>query len=77
MWSIAPRTRHGGRARTDVVHNTLFPNFSGSRAPLHFTGTRWQLEEETLRLDVFDWDVGGRLTDDLIGVAEVGARRQY
>ena len=57
-------------ARTEVHHNTLFPVYHAGLSALRYYGTRSDLENETLRIEVWDWDVG---KDDLIGFAEVPA----
>ena len=56
---------------TEVQYNTLFPHYSKAKRPLYYYGTRSDLENETLRIDVWDWDVG---KDDLIGFADVPLR---
>ena len=59
----------GRTARTDIQLNTLNPIWEEARRPLSYLGTRSELENEILRVRVYDWD---RLSaDDLIGQADV------
>jgi hypothetical protein len=59
----------GRTARTDIQLNTLNPIWEEARRPLSYLGTRSELENEVLRVRVYDWD---RLSaDDLIGQADV------
>ena len=59
----------GRSARTDIQLNTLNPIWEEARRPLSYLGTRSELENEVLRVRVYDWD---RLSaDDLIGQADV------
>ena len=80
VFSIDPPTnpgckvlRHGGyfgrTVRTDMVTNTLNPSFEEARKPLAYLGTRSELENEILRVRVYDWDFFS--ADDLIGQADV------
>jgi hypothetical protein len=57
---------------TDVHYNTLNPEKMHAKRPLYYTGTRSDLENETLRIEVWDWDPASR--NDLIGFAEVPLR---
>ena len=52
-----------------MVTNTLNPSFEEARKPLAYLGTRSELENEILRLWVYDWDFFS--ADDLIGQADV------
>ena len=65
--------RHGGyfgrTTRTDVVLASLEPEWSEARRPLAYLGTRTELENEVLKLRVYDWDALS--PDDLIGHADV------
>lgn len=80
VFSIDPPTnpgckvlRNGGyfgrTVRTDMQTNTLNPSFEEARKPLAYLGTRAELENEILRVRVFDWDFLS--ADDLIGEADV------
>lgn len=80
VFSIDPPTnpgckvlRNGGyfgrMVRTDMVTNTLNPSFEEARKPLAYLGTRSELENEMLRIRVYDWDFFS--ADDLIGQADV------
>ena len=59
----------GRSVRTDMVTNTLNPSFEEARKPLAYLGTRAELENEMLRVRVYDWDFFS--ADDLIGQADV------
>jgi len=59
----------GRTVRTDMVTNTLNPSFEEARRPLAYLGTRSELENEILRVRVYDWDFFS--ADDLIGQADV------
>jgi hypothetical protein len=59
----------GRSTRTDVVLASLEPRWSEARKPLSYLGVRSELENEVLRLRVYDWDALS--SDDLIGTAEV------
>ena len=59
----------GRKTKTDVQTSTLYPVWDEARNPLAYLGTRSELENEVLRVRVYDWD---RLSaDDLIGQADV------
>jgi Ca2+-dependent lipid-binding protein len=62
----------GRKAVTDVQYNTLFPQFAEAKQPIYYHGTRSDLENENLRIEVWDWDQVSR--NDLIGFAEVPLR---
>jgi len=59
----------GRSVRTDMNLNTLNPFFEEARKPLAYLGTRSELENEMLRIRVYDWDFF--TPDDLIGMADV------
>lgn len=59
----------GRTVRTDMMTNTLNPTFEEARKPLAYLGTRSELENELLRIRVYDWDFFS--ADDLIGQADV------
>tara|TARA_B100000524_G_scaffold337770_1_gene228692 strand:+ start:163 stop:3438 length:3276 start_codon:yes stop_codon:yes gene_type:complete len=59
----------GRSTRTDVMTNTLNPRWDEARAPLYYLGTRSELENEMLHIQVYDWDMISR--DDLIGEVRV------
>uniref|UniRef100_A0A7S2CR31 C2 domain-containing protein n=1 Tax=Haptolina brevifila TaxID=156173 RepID=A0A7S2CR31_9EUKA len=59
----------GRTVRTDINLNTLDPFFEEARKPLAYLGTRSELENEILRIRVYDWDF--YTPDDLIGMADV------
>ena len=61
----------GRSTSTEVQYNTLFPHYSEAKRPIFYHGTRSDLENEVLRIEVWDWDVG---KDDLIGFADVPLR---
>ena len=59
----------GRKTKTDVQLATLNPFWEEAFVPLSYLGTRSELENEILRVRVYDWD---RLSaDDLIGQADV------
>eukprot|EP00966_Prymnesium_polylepis_P325596 7381567-Prymnesium_polylepis.1 len=59
----------GRSVRTDMVLQNLNPFWEEARGPLTYLGTRWELENEVLRVRVYDWDAFS--ADDLIGYADV------
>ena len=74
----SPRHRYkrgglmGRSTSTDVQYNTLNPDNMNAKRPLYYYGTRSDLENETLRIEVWDWDPTS--ANDLIGFAEVPLR---
>ena len=59
----------GRKTKTDVQLATLDPFWEEAFVPLSYLGTRSELENEILRVRVFDWDLFSG--DDLIGKADV------
>jgi len=62
----------GRSTSTDVQYNTLNPEHMRAKRALYYHGTRSDLENETLRIEVWDYDPDSR--NDLIGFAEVPLR---
>ena len=62
----------GRTTQTDVQYNTLNPDHMNAKRPLYYHGTRSDLENETLRIECWDWDPASR--NDLMGFAEVPLR---
>ena len=71
-WTTFRGGWYGRRTKTEVQYNTLFPTFAEARRPLYYYGTRSDLENEILRIEVWDWDPTSR--NDLIGFADVPLR---
>ena len=59
----------GRKTKTDVQLATLDPFWEEAFVPLSYLGTRSELENEILRVRVYDWDLFSG--DDLIGKADV------
>ena len=59
----------GRKTQTEPCLHTLFPKWEEARNPLAYLGTRSELENEILRVKVYDWDL--KDSDDLIGKADV------
>ena len=51
---------YGRSVTTDVQHNTLNPENMNGKRPLYYYGTRSDLENETLRIEVYDYDATSR-----------------
>jgi len=62
----------GRTSATNVQYNTVNPVGLNAKRPLYYHGTRSDLENETLRIEVWDWDPAS--SNDLIGFAEVPLR---
>lgn len=63
---------YGRKTLTDAKIGTLHPSWESAKRPIYYHGTRSDLENETLKIEV--WDKDQMSSDDLMGFVDVPLR---